>query len=289
MAVWRLEFSARWVAAAATICMAVIAALAVGSLSWALHQRASLDALRDAKQAQIEQLQALDRQTSRLDDELRRLQKQNTELRGLIGAPSRAPAAHPEEHALSAQPAVVVAAHLFTLQRAAAAEAERQRGLRDLTLHVLNLRHLAIISRARLLAAIPSITPVQYVAVGSTFGWRTDPWPEFHKGLDLDAEYGAPVRATAAGTVVAAGYDGGFGIRVEIDHHNGYQTWYAHLRQADVKAGDDVTKGKVIGAVGMTGETTGPHVHYQLMKDGAPIDPAPFINGVPARVLAALK
>jgi murein DD-endopeptidase MepM/ murein hydrolase activator NlpD len=97
------------------------------------------------------------------------------------------------------------------------------------------------------------------------------------------------VRATAAGTVIAAGYDGGFGLKIAIDHHNGYQTWYAHLKEIDVEPGEAVTKGKVIGAVGMTGETTGPHVHYQIMKDGAPVDPQPYIEGVPAHVLAALK
>jgi murein DD-endopeptidase MepM/ murein hydrolase activator NlpD len=138
------------------------------------------------------------------------------------------------------------------------------------------------------MASIPSISPTGSLAIASTYGFRYSPWPEFHRGLDLVADYGDPVRATAAGTVVSAGYDGGFGYKVDIDHGNGYHTWYAHLSRIDVHVGEHVVKGAAIAAVGSTGASTGPHLHYQLMHDGEAIDPAPFLSGVPPSVLATL-
>ncbi len=147
---------------------------------------------------------------------------------------------------------------------------------------------MAFAARERALAAIPSLNPVGG-PIAAGFGYRTDPWPEFHKGVDLAADYGAQVRASAAGTVASAGWDaGGFGNKVDIDHGNGYHTWYAHLSRIAVAAGQRVTKGQPIAFVGSTGESTGPHLHYQLMYEGNPIDPQPFLSGVPAKVLATL-
>ena len=143
---------------------------------------------------------------------------------------------------------------------------------------MLNLRRMASIARKRLLAAIPSLNPVGG-GIAAGFGWRTDPWPEFHKGLDLAADYGTPVRASAAGTVVSAGWDpGGFGNKVDIDHGNGYHTWYAHLSRSGGRrpARDQRRSDR---AVGSTGESTGPHLHYQVMYEGNPIDPQPFLSG----------
>jgi murein DD-endopeptidase MepM/ murein hydrolase activator NlpD len=96
------------------------------------------------------------------------------------------------------------------------------------------------------------------------------------------------VHATAAGTVASATWDGGFGLKVDIDHGNGYHTWYAHLSRASVNAGQRVTKGQLIALSGSSGSSTGPHLHYQLMHDGQPIDPQPFLRGVPENVIATL-
>jgi murein DD-endopeptidase MepM/ murein hydrolase activator NlpD len=126
------------------------------------------------------------------------------------------------------------------------------------------------------------------VGIRSAFGWRIDPWPEFHRGVDLDVDYGDPVRAGAAGTVVEAGYDGGYGYKIDIDHGNGYHTWYCHLSKIDVQEGQYVMKAQHIAEVGSSGMSTGPHLHYQIMLDGNAIDPAPYLNGVPGRVLASL-
>jgi murein DD-endopeptidase MepM/ murein hydrolase activator NlpD len=156
-------------------------------------------------------------------------------------------------------------------------------------LRVLNLRHVRALTRERLLAFIPSIDPVDGAPVVGCFCWRTSPDVEFHKGVDLGADYGQTVRAAAAGTVAAAGWDGAYGLKVDIDHGNGYHTWYAHLSRIGVSVGQRVYKGETIAAVGATGFATGPHLHYQLMLNGTAIDPAPYLHGVPQSVLATLR
>jgi len=97
------------------------------------------------------------------------------------------------------------------------------------------------------------------------------------------------VRAAAAGVVAAAGWDGGYGIKVDIDHEDGYHTWYAHLSKTLVAPGDHVLKGQPIALVGSTGFSTGPHLHYQIMLNGTAVNPEPYLDGVPQNVLASLK
>jgi murein DD-endopeptidase MepM/ murein hydrolase activator NlpD len=144
------------------------------------------------------------------------------------------------------------------------------------------------LTRARMLAEIPSIDPVDGAAVVGCFCYRTSPDTEFHPGVDLGADYGETVRAAAAGTVASADWDGGYGMKVDIDHGNGYHTWYAHLSRIDVKVGQYVRKGENIALVGSTGFSTGPHLHYQVMLNGKAIDPTPYLTGVPSQVLASL-
>jgi murein DD-endopeptidase MepM/ murein hydrolase activator NlpD len=117
--------------------------------------------------------------------------------------------------------------------------------------------------------------------VTSTFGYRTDPFfgrPALHTGIDFRGEYGEPVRATAAGRVVTAGQAGGYGNLVEIDHGSGLATRYGHLSRIAVEAGQWVSAGAVIGAIGSTGRSTGPHLHYEVRVDGAPVDPSRYIK-----------
>jgi murein DD-endopeptidase MepM/ murein hydrolase activator NlpD len=117
--------------------------------------------------------------------------------------------------------------------------------------------------------------------VTSGFGPRIDPFlgtPALHTGVDLLELYGAPVRATAAGRVVSAGFDGGYGNMVEIDHGNGLSTRYAHLSDIDVAPGQNVSLGTVLGHIGATGRATGPHLHYEVRIDGEPVDPQRFLR-----------
>ena len=112
----------------------------------------------------------------------------------------------------------------------------------------------------------------------SSFGERRDPIDgdvRAHAGLDLAAPQGSPVRAAGPGVVVRSGDAGGYGNLVVIDHggHDGLQTRYAHLARTDVKPGDRVAAGTVIGAVGQTGRATGPHLHFEVRRDGQAVDP----------------
>ena len=112
--------------------------------------------------------------------------------------------------------------------------------------------------------------------ISSPFGWRTHPVHgdrRLHAGVDIAAPHGSPIRAAAAGTVVAAGRRGGYGLLVEIDHGTGQRTRYAHASRLHVAAGDRVGRGQPIAAVGATGTATGPHLHFELRLDGRPVDP----------------
>jgi murein DD-endopeptidase MepM/ murein hydrolase activator NlpD len=137
-------------------------------------------------------------------------------------------------------------------------------------------RVAASLAHQRYLDAIPSLWPTDgYVSSG--FGYRTYPDVGFHPGLDIVNDYGAPVYATASGTVQAAGWDGGYGYKIEIDHGNGLVTWYGHNSRLLVSAGQTVHKGQQIAEIGSTGFATGPHCHYELLQWGTPIDPTPYL------------
>jgi murein DD-endopeptidase MepM/ murein hydrolase activator NlpD len=143
---------------------------------------------------------------------------------------------------------------------------------------VAEVREEAQVAYQRMLDAIPSIWPTDG-SISSGFGYRTYPDVGFHTGLDIVNYYGAPVYATAAGTVTIAGWDGGFGEKIEIDHGNGYMTWYGHNSALLVNPGDFVRKGQQIARLGATGFVTGPHVHYEVHQYGRPVDPVPFLSG----------
>jgi murein DD-endopeptidase MepM/ murein hydrolase activator NlpD len=262
------------------------------------HAEMRVGELRNLTDDQRERLKKIDDQASALDSELRALEKQNDQIRKLIGADSKkktrsgAASVPMRDDRQSLLPTTgdfkQVAARMENLRTDSLRVRSDGDHLRTVALRVLNMRRLEDLARARVLAAIPSLNPVDG-QIASTFGWRSNPWPEFHKGVDLEAGYGEPVRAAAAGTVVSADWDGGYGIKVDVDHGNGYHTWYCHLSRALVRPGQYVRKAQEIAAVGSTGASTGAHLHFQIILDGTAIDPQPYLNGVPARVLAQLK
>lgn len=123
--------------------------------------------------------------------------------------------------------------------------------------------------------------PVDPVVVSSAFGPRTDPFDgtrRWHFGLDLQAKQGTPVVAAAAGRVLSAGWAGGHGQRVEIDHGDGVITGYSHLSAVLVERGARVPAGQPVGLVGSTGRATGPHLHFELWRDGEAEDPLRFLD-----------
>ena len=127
--------------------------------------------------------------------------------------------------------------------------------------------------------ALPSVWPAAG-EVTSPFGWRRSPFGtrwRFHSGLDIARARGAPVLASADGVVLAAGWDGGFGHAVTLDHGLGVSTVYAHCHRLLVAEGDRVVAGQRIALMGSTGRSTGPHLHFEVQFDGVPVDPADYL------------
>ncbi|HEV7620374.1 MAG TPA: M23 family metallopeptidase, partial [Flavisolibacter sp.] len=138
-------------------------------------------------------------------------------------------------------------------------------------------------NKEKLLAATPAIQPVSNKdlnRIASGFGYRIDPiykTVKFHPGLDFTAPQGTPIYATADGVVTLAGFtSGGYGIHVIIDHGYGYETLYGHMVRVKARSGEHVKRGDLIGYVGSTGKSTGPHCHYEVHKNGQKLDPVYF-------------
>lgn len=130
-------------------------------------------------------------------------------------------------------------------------------------------------------AAIPSQMPVAARALTSGFGMRGHPLlggRRAHSGIDLAAPTGSPIVATSDGQVSWADWAGGYGIAVAVEHGGGYQTRYGHMSRVNVSPGQQVRKGDVIGYVGSTGMSTGPHLHYEVRVNGRAINPLPMLG-----------
>ena len=149
-------------------------------------------------------------------------------------------------------------------------------------LHRIQVTRAQITRLTRTLGAVPVRKPVDgELDLQSGFGVRIDPFlgrPAMHTGLDLHGETGDVVRATADGTVTAAGWSGGYGRAVDIDHGNGLSTRYGHLSSIDVRVGQSIKTGQIIGKVGSTGRSTGPHLHYETRLRGEAVDPQKFLR-----------
>jgi murein DD-endopeptidase MepM/ murein hydrolase activator NlpD len=261
-------------AAVIGVCSVLVLTLVILQ-AWRAH--AQVSALRTLTVQQQAQLDAMNAKALAISEQLQHVQRQNQQIQQLIGV-------RPKTQKLAE-----VRHNIDALAQETAQTAAQSNLLRSLTLRVLNVRRIEALARDRMLAAIPSIDPVAGAAVVGCFCYRSAPDNEFHPGVDLGANYGDAVHAAAAGTVASADWDGGYGLKVDIDHGNGYHTWYAHLSKAEVQAGQFVHKGQEIGLVGSTGYSTGPHLHYQVMLNGTAIDPTPFLTGVPPKVLASLQ
>jgi murein DD-endopeptidase MepM/ murein hydrolase activator NlpD len=140
-------------------------------------------------------------------------------------------------------------------------------------------------NKKKFLASIPSIQPVSNKdlnRLASGFGYRIDPFyrtKKLHAGIDFTAPKNTDIYATADGKVVSVKSDiWGYGKHIIIDHGYGYQTLYAHLNKFDVKPGQKVTRGQLIGKLGSTGKSTGPHLHYEVRINGQPVNPAYFFH-----------
>ncbi|MBI1202855.1 MAG: peptidoglycan DD-metalloendopeptidase family protein [Rhodopseudomonas sp.] len=159
--------------------------------------------------------------------------------------------------------------------RANASAFERQ-------IYRINVARAEIARYTQALVTVPVRKPIAgTVDMSSPFGVRLDPFlgkPAIHTGIDLRGDTGEAVHVTASGKVTRAGWAGGYGNMVEVDHGNGLSTRYGHMSKIEVKVGQHVTIGETIGRVGSTGRSTGPHLHYETRINGEPVDPQKFLR-----------
>ncbi|HYQ18957.1 MAG TPA: M23 family metallopeptidase [Xanthobacteraceae bacterium] len=149
-------------------------------------------------------------------------------------------------------------------------------------LHRIKSARAMVARLTHAISSIPLRKPVDGdIDPASGFGVRMDPFtssPAMHTGLDLHGETGDPVRATADGKVASAGWSGGYGRVIDIDHGNGMSTRYGHLSAIDVRVGQSIRTGQIIGRIGSTGRSTGPHLHYETRVRGGAVDPQKFLR-----------
>jgi murein DD-endopeptidase MepM/ murein hydrolase activator NlpD len=155
-------------------------------------------------------------------------------------------------------------------------------GVFDRQLYRIALARSQVDRLTRAMVSVPVRKPVLgEIDTTSGFGMRIDPFirsPAMHTGLDFRGQPGDPIRATAGGTVAQAGWNGGYGKMVEIDHGNGFSTRYAHLSEIAVALGQHVRIGQTVGRLGSTGRSTGPHLHYETRVEGEAVDPQKFLR-----------
>ena len=177
----------------------------------------------------------------------------------------------PDEAAVANSDAASELSGVLTQLQAHLADRERQ----------LTVLETFISARQLSTLTVPDGKPVPGSWISSYFGNRTDPFTgkmAYHSGVDFAASLGAEVHAVAPGVVTWAGERSGYGKLVEINHGNGYITRYAHNSALLVKVGETVTKGQSVSKVGSTGRSTGPHLHFEVLKNGRAIDPLKFVG-----------
>jgi murein DD-endopeptidase MepM/ murein hydrolase activator NlpD len=232
------------------------------------------DTLTKARQQQ-EMISGLANKTRKVNREIRELANRENELRKLLGLKplSTDGKAETKPGSQEAKDKRIC----IDLQVADEGIAARKQSLAQLKEWVGYVRSK--------LAATPSSWPL-YGRVASLFGYRVSPWRGMHTGIDIDSSYGSPARVTADGVVTYIGWRHGYGKTVEVSHGHGIQTLYAHNSNYAVTVGERVKKGQVVSYVGMTGWTTGPHLHYEVRRWGTPLNPIAFLD---KNILSASK
>ncbi len=253
----------------------ITVAAAVGSYSRMLWKVANYNALRHDQETLKKQYRDLQTSVKDTNQRLDSLQSLATEVAMTYGVMRYHPAAFDQmDSAATPEDAFDRSVEQYSfLKRNAAAITVSAGGLR-----LLPASAFADSSYT------PSIMPVNG-RITDGFGERLDPFSgegAFHTGVDVGADYGAPVSVTADGMVLDAGEHSGYGRVVIVDHGFGITTWYAHLSSYAVIAGTRVKRGEVIGYTGISGRSTGPHVHYEVRVNNAPVNPRHYMKSNPA-------
>jgi murein DD-endopeptidase MepM/ murein hydrolase activator NlpD len=257
-------------------------------------QVASQDSLYAAavqeKNVTIEQLQneviQLSQQTMEMKSRIEDIRKLEDEVRSLTGSDKTAASASAANPASgnSAMGGTARPATQEDVKEMAEQTRELLSGMNkevsDLKISIASTKETALAVQQKQ-RVTPSIWPVDSRSITSGFGLWQDPFtyrPSFHSGYDIGAPLNSKVYVTADGVVQSTGSDSLHGNNIVVSHSDGLRTWYMHLNKIAVEKGDKVEKGQVIGYVGSTGRSTGSHLHYEVLKNGASIDPKPYLK-----------
>lgn len=249
----------------------------------------ALKAANEQQQLHIEKLRAeklqmaglVDKQNLELGDKLRDIEQKNSQIRKIVGLKTA-------KKELDVTHRRVIKANRGAL---AYKSMEKQTdsifkeiGSSEKEVDLIEREAIAykeeMARKERAKSAMPSIWPCQGY-ISSEFGFRIHPvygYSRYHSGLDIATSYGEPIYSAAAGVVIESGYNGGYGNCLKVDHGNGLVTLYGHCSSLLVNQGEYVTKGQMIARVGSTGVSTGPHLHYEVLSGGVPINPARYLN-----------
>lgn len=271
---------------AAILC--VIMLLFVGSfvnyrytVNTASAEKIELSRLKQVNTAQAQQIEKLAKDTANLQQDMNRLDQLDGEIRRVLNSDeltsvSRSGVVRPGAER-DGQGGPVVKPQLNELANLVK---DMQNNVKEREQSLTALKQ-ALIEKNDRLVATPSIWPASG-DVTSRFGWRSSPWggwgSDYHPGIDIANDIGTPIVAAADGDVVFAGWNsGGYGNLVQVDHGNGTVTLYGHNSANSVSVGQKVHKGDIVAYMGSTGNSTGPHVHYEVRVNGTAVNPASFL------------
>ncbi|PIU61090.1 MAG: hypothetical protein COS84_11575 [Armatimonadetes bacterium CG07_land_8_20_14_0_80_40_9] len=234
-------------------------------------ERAQLKYLEEKVSTQQGQIKNLTREVNDFEQKMRHLFRLDEKLRVMVGIKKKAKESSQKQSAVHSPQSTVYSPKIRQLYCQIEQLKEEGKVRKE---SLLKLEEDIHQEKLRRLEVIPSIYPVRGV-LSSPFGLR---WGGFHKGIDLVAPYGAPIRSTAKGKVTFSGEKGGFGRTIIISHKFGFSTCYAHNSKNLVEKGGRVKKGQVIAYLGNSGRTTGHHLHYEVRRNNIPSNPAPYLN-----------
>lgn len=266
------------------ISAALVTALIIVSIAYRYFPSANEKILLQENDKLRQQFQVLDKKTQELQQQMAELEKRDNEVYRTIFEASPVPDSVRLKE-MEQQKEILLVMNMnsgqlensitSSINNLALRMAYQEKSFNEITSFIKN--------KEELLASTPAIQPVSnsdLKRVASGYGYRIDPvykTVKFHAGLDFTAPQGTPIYATANGVVKVAGNLGnGFGNHVVINHGYGYETLYGHMFRIKVKAGTRIKRGEIIGWVGNTGKSTGPHCHYEVHKNGRTLDPVYF-------------
>jgi murein DD-endopeptidase MepM/ murein hydrolase activator NlpD len=266
-----------WIAASITGIWA-FGVIGSGYGLWSFRRVMSFSQLQRETRDQQAQLKASLEQAQKLEEDLTTLRNQHLELMRLLDPKAPGPSLPPMPGQVPTSPAnpTEVKAKLSQLKESLLLDEAQARAIKARMEPIL-----------KVWATTPSIAPtVGYLSSG--YGVRVTPFANvkeegegllsFHTGLDISNQAGTPIQATADGDVVQAGWMDRYGNGIVIRHNGELETLYGHLERIDVKVGQHVTRGDILGGMGRSGNATGVHLHYEVRRGGKPINPSPYLK-----------